>query len=1193
MLAKHTELLPEENEHNKQGMDEPKKKKRTLGTFPCQHCDKVFTRSDHLRRHNLNHEPKEVYKCDFWIDEYGGNKRICGKTFVRRDLKERHTRRHLELKDGAPYNTHVPYENTVPQPSQEIQPLDSKALVPEPPAQISVPGSVPLEQPKYAWEIPQDSQPLYNYQVPQSQNDILSWLFAETTPPGKGNYRMSLQEDYSEVRRDLNGLKSPQNLKVPQNVFPQSPNGQSLHISPGGQVGRTPSIVGQGGALTGISPVTPLSQIYSSTQPQSQLQNQPQLQSQPNQSQLQNQSQQPLPNQPNQLQSQPHSNHIGQTTPSQLQAGQIPLQNQLIQNPLAKGSNGFTNQPLLSSQPMQDFRPQVNQFTSPIYPESFNQAGQLGQNGFSTIGNSPFDYNGANSYGFQDINIFLNDDNPLDEAILQIQQSDAMPINSRALQSTVPSTSSPTTTVTSSLTSPKPLPFSPESKTTPKQTLPAKLVAHATTNNVMKNKHIFMDGMIFELLVRALPEVSHEGIEGIFHHDDSSGYTMEDRLSYYLYMYWLVFHKQFTIIHKPSFDTKLAPPLLLWLMIIVGSNYSSPSQSEALAVEGKRSPELRFSVYIANPLRYKIFMHPDFRSPVKLWVLQSLNMLEWSEKNFLPRTMHERAHVHHGTTVQLLRRSPLLGGNPASLTKKLNSDLVSGSNTSAGEDDSDATQHEIAANSDKDTSDADLFYKWVELELMKRITFMTFYLDIIDYIKFRHNPQVSFYQLQLLNLPCSDELWDSRDINGSFKKLVKRQKKLQQDHKLPALDYSKNVRIRNGESFLNVLKKLLKPNKKQDPTLHLRLSVFTRKILLAGLVSIMYQMQQSELQNNSSLLTLNGIIQANSQRSKIWKEILTRAFDNWNADLIESYASALLSPVSSSIFNDISTSQVPIPMYHLSQIIGIADVNHYDIAIFGGSPANMSVNATAKDQTIVLRKLSSIWLRLSPPGKRSIHELVNLRSVVHSYLLLWQLMLMPLDDGALENTQYLSWNANRDYFDSMYAVSVATLVLWCYTFLSCGLESQRFAELEASRKDTNKLTLLSADSYEKLIQYSAEGGYQYLSRVRQEFMTNLRKDNLHKEYSIHPFRLQHVLHDGKRVVHSPHEILTKYCDLLPHILNKHNVSGLCFLVGTNLLKSQWEVIRENAKLILNCGLRSIGKKEIQCPDLFMNELADE
>ena len=66
-----------------------RKKKRSLGVF-LAHCDKVFTRSDHLARHNLNHEPKEVYVCDFVMDYHGSKvkmwqdfckERFKGKTY--------------------------------------------------------------------------------------------------------------------------------------------------------------------------------------------------------------------------------------------------------------------------------------------------------------------------------------------------------------------------------------------------------------------------------------------------------------------------------------------------------------------------------------------------------------------------------------------------------------------------------------------------------------------------------------------------------------------------------------------------------------------------------------------------------------------------------------------------------------------------------------------------------------------------------------------------------------------------------------------------------------------------------------------------------------------------------------------------------------------------------------------------------
>ncbi|ODV79281.1 uncharacterized protein CANTADRAFT_34327, partial [Suhomyces tanzawaensis NRRL Y-17324] len=1002
----------------------PRKKKRTLGTFPCAHCDKVFTRSDHLARHNLNHEPKEVFKCDFVIVEYGGNQRVCGKTFVRKDLRERHMKRHLEAAQApAPTPIQAPIQAAIHAPVQP--PIQAPIQAPIQVPQAQLPTQVHQSPSNYHIRHPTNptfpAQPPNHYispiefardlstgsTLPQSQNDILSWLFTESPPnnmvPGK-NMRLPLD--------------------FPSHQFMSSPYGGSQFSPPNGEV-----------------------------------------------------------------------------------------------------------QPGMS----QHFR-------------------------------SP------DQFPLQDLNIFLNEDNPLDEVFIRNRAQtnfknpllDGSSVTTPA-GATFPSTAS-SNSPTESSTSRKAsvVGFSPDSIPPVNfEPLESKLATHRLKHNLSNNPHIFVDTLIIDLFFKAVPQLSRSKLVALFDHDElHQNYTIEDRLSYYLSIYWLVFHKQFTFLHAPSFDTKSAPPLLLLAMILIGCNYSSPDQSEHLAKAGKKSPEFKFSMMIAVPLRYCIFEHEHFQSPVKLWVLQSLVLLEWCEKNFLLRRMHERAHVHHGTTVQLLRRSPLLGGNPSA--PKKNSTSASGSATLAGEDDSDTVTKELAAK--KDTSDYDLFVKWVEAESMKRITFMTFYLDTIDYIKFRHNPQITIYQLQLLSLPSDDDqLWESKDVNGSFRKIVKRQKKLQAQ-----MENKKRSKIRHGTSFLNVLKKLLKSSQASEPTNSSNLSSFTRKILLAGLVSIMYHLQQADDQNSSSLLSSNGI--SNGQRSKMWKETLSKAFDNWNTEILQSYTQPYLSPVNLSIFNDINTSQVPIPMYHLSQVIGMSDINHFDIAIYGGSPANQSVEATIKDQYIVQRKLTSMWPKFSPQHKRTANELINFKSVIHCYMLLWQLMLKPLDDGLDSNFQYLEWNVNHDFFDSMYAVSICTLVLWCYSYSTLGNESNRFNEIQEDELHTR--------TYDNLVQFSAEGGYQYLARVKQEFLTQLRKDNLHKQCIIYPFK------PNQERTFSPHEALTKYCDILPHITNKQNMSGLCFLVGTKLLNSQWEVIRENAKLILNCGYRSIGKKEVVCQDLF-------
>ncbi|RLV94874.1 Zinc finger protein [Spathaspora sp. JA1] len=910
------------------------KKRRTLGTFPCVHCHKVFTRTDHLARHNLNHEPKQVFQCQAIVSSSDGETKICGKRFVRKDLMERHTKRHemgvgaVKSEIGEPMSETTTASSTN---SYKTEPkLESTQQVQ---LSTSPTNSIPNMSMIPAMDQTLDYSMLAQPFVPQSQNDILSWLFTDSPP------------SVTEVNNKIIHIPSP------------------------------------------YTQFSPTNQLHTPTQVQ-------------------------VPN-----------------------------------------NNSFD-------------------FTNPLYG------------------------------GLQDVNVFLNDDNPLDEIFLRNYQAMTSGNNfiPPPLTITTGSSASPAT-ATESNASPSQC---PENHTLDQ--LELKLVHHGERCNVPKNKHHYLDEPLLAIIFNSI-QISHQSIVELF--PDPIGYTLQDRLSYYLSMYWTVFHQQFPILHKPSFDTKSAHPLLLTAMILVGASYASPYTAEQLAISHKKSPEFKFTLKCAIPLRFMIFQDEGFTSPVKLWVLQSLNMLEWIEKNFLNRRMHERGHVHHGTTVQLLRRSPVLGGNPG-VSKRSNN---SSGNNSAGEESDNNNGNGVATEDEEegiteDTSNYDLFVKWVESESMKRITFMTFYLDVVDYIKFRHNPVISVYQLQFLNLPCDDDLlWESKEVNGSFKKLVKRQRKIEREQQQKINGNTKQKS--SQQNFLSMLKKFLKPSSKSTSSeIPKKLSIFTKKILLAGLISVMHQMQQADDQNTVSLISTSSTNNSTSSitagsgssKRKIWKEILVRAFDNYNFEILNSVHHQQNSLIS--IFSDIQTPEVPLPIYHLTQIIGISDINQYDIAIFGGSPANQSVSATTNDHYIVSRKLYSMWHPTTTKSK-TISDIINVRSVVHCYLLLWQLMLKPVEVEDSNNVttgntdEYLDWKPNCDYYDCMYAVSVATLVLWCYCFSTCGLESQRFKELGEDTDLNNK-------NYNELVQRSAEDGYQYLHRVKQEFLTNLRKYNLHKEFNLHP-----------------------------------------------------------------------------------------
>lgn len=1075
---------------------ETKRKKRTLGVFPCPECTKTFSRLDHLARHYLNHQPKKVYTCGFMVTTVNGAKRPCGKTFVRKDLKERHAKRHLVPHDGDDSgNEQGDYERSETHNSAHNSPLvisnlldgkpdngpDAAAPAPPPPAFVLPPMPPPQMPPQISpGALPGQMSP------PMPVPGML--------PPGAPH---------------LAGQGMPMSMPGYSQVSPIDPMGAPMAPQMAPPVRYAAPIPSQGS----LSP-------YQYAVPPMML---------------------------------PHRT-------DKMLGNAMPLQSDILSwlfMDLPLGRLGAASSPTSSHSGGQAL-PSQTQFYSdspnqraPGIPSLARQEFPDDLSALTTFYHNPTDP--VLNLGLQELNYFLNNDNPLDEVFLRSNDVlDKSVTPAFALYPSTASSSSPSST-NESIT-PKTVseasPQDVEIESTEK-----KIRIHAQKGNVPPHKHYYVNASVLDRMLAALPSVSREKLEAIF--PPNGKFTVEDAISFYLYGYWETFHPRFALLHRPSFNTKTAEPLLLLAMLLIGCMYcaSSIEYSE----QHRKCPEFKCCMMIAVPLRFTLFQHEDFKSPVKVWILQTLNLIEWCEKNYLVRDMHERAHIHHGTTVQLLRRSPFLGGNPTVTNKA----VASASDTGGEEENSDggASDEEEASNNDQR-----LFRKWVESESMKRVTFMTFYLDVIDYIKFRHNPQIPFFQLQLLNLPCDEEnLWNCNEINGSFRLVVKRQKKLQRPgHGMRNL---RDNRIRPGMNFLSALKRIMKPLRSTGS--NNKLTTFTKSILFGGIVSIMHQMQQTELQNTFTVLMTS----LDKGRNSVWKEILTKVFDTWEEDM------SMNAPLSNDPYFTLQKGQCNFPMYHLAQIIGMSDINHYDIAIFGGSPRNMSVDATAKDLSIVQRKLNSIWHR--NPNVASVNDLVNIKSVVHCYWLLWGLMLAPLDEEGKPGEGFATygWRVDHDYYDSMYAVSIATLVLWCYVYSMYGVELENFKELE------DVYTLSDQRNYSKISVIAEEDGYSYLFRVREHFVHELKSKGLGEGYLLH----------CSRTLGSPvalHEIISKHCELLPHIPDKHKVSGLCFLVGTKLLKSQWQVIRENAKLIINCGLRSAGKRAVHCADLFDNEFGE-
>ena len=188
----------------------------------------------------------------------------------------------------------------------------------------------------------------------------------------------------------------------------------------------------------------------------------------------------------------------------------------------------------------------------------------------------------------------------------------------------------------------------------------------------------------------------------------------EGTLQECLAAYWDHVTVQLPVIHQPTFTSRTASPLLLLAMITLGATHVVLTRPK-----GSADPYKRLANVIATGLRWEIFEDVDAHPPVKLWVAQALLLLEFYEKMYATRTLHERAHIGHSYALNLLRRgSPLVAD--------------SGSDTPQ----EGPTEPSSPQNPSRATEPNDWWHRWARNESMRRVVFMAFRMDIFHAVMF-------------------------------------------------------------------------------------------------------------------------------------------------------------------------------------------------------------------------------------------------------------------------------------------------------------------------------------------------------------------------------------------------------------------------------------------------------------------------
>jgi len=426
----------------------------------------------------------------------------------------------------------------------------------------------------------------------------------------------------------------------------------------------------------------------------------------------------------------------------------------------------------------------------------------------------------------------------------------------------------------------------------------------------------------------------------------------------YLGSYWKHFHQQLPILHQPTFSADAANDLLVLAIMAIGASQLGSRHSKM-----KTTAASRLATFVAWHLRWQIFMHVDFRPPAKLWVFQTLLLLEIYEKLASTRQMHERAHVHSATMINLMRRGTTLIGDD-----------------------------ETARRTPGPTTPAEAWQRWIETESTRRAAFAAFIIDATHAEMFGHAAIMVVHELRL-PLPCDDALWSATTAA-----------------EVGRVHASLHTHGIKPTTFLDGLKRTLTGKK-------VKTNSFGRTILMAGLLSITWHLNQRDLQVSSlgasSSLGMPGI----------WREALAKSFDFWKRDFDESMShmknvSLPWQQIISSEDRDVCSAAGV--LHHLSHIALHVDV--LDCQIFIGAQKLFGRVISQVDRDRAKHKMLE-WVKTPAARSATFHALQ---------------LVKPIVMQASSSLDF--YNCRADYLlERAWVIYYSLLVLWSFGYALDGV----------------------------------------------------------------------------------------------------------------------------------------------------------
>ncbi|KAJ4288273.1 hypothetical protein N0V88_007463 [Collariella sp. IMI 366227] len=387
--------------------------------------------------------------------------------------------------------------------------------------------------------------------------------------------------------------------------------------------------------------------------------------------------------------------------------------------------------------------------------------------------------------------------------------------------------------------------------------------------------------------------------------------------------YWDRVSPRLPIVHQPTFSCNRCSVFLLMVMVALGAvSLRTRDTTGTLADYGG------FADVIILGVRSEILTAEEAQPPVSLWVSQALLLLEFYEKMYSSRRLHERAHIYHSVALTLLRRgSPLIGRSGSESPPEVHS-----------------AEHPQGVGMDSHA----WWCRWAETEAMHRVVFAAFMMDVLHAAMFGHAADMAPHEIRL-PLPCDDNMW------SAFNPDTVRQ-----------LDQSLRMYGVRPISFLDGLKRALHGNEVQTHS-------FGRMIIMSGLLSVGWHLSHRETHLKWLDLTSPA-----TETQDTWKKTLLHAFDNWKHSFDAAQKAAgnpgLADGPGSS--GPVHSAAV---LYHLAQISLHVDI--IDCQVYSGAKRLLGRKVSVRDYNNVVARMRA-WASL--PSTR--HAVLHAFKLLHRVL---------------------------------------------------------------------------------------------------------------------------------------------------------------------------------------------------------------